>query len=581
VTAAPDEPQQPAGRGDNEADDQHGQPQTDGPAWTGGAADIGMLDDSALQNELAALLPLADRDALKDPLTLAMHLDRRVVSRPHLRVIAAALAGLSPNAGERVLVTTPPQVGKTQLAQWGLFWWLCRHPSARVIIGSYGTQLATKRGRAIRKLVTLYGQRYGLAIDPGQGAAGDWRLTSGGGCRSAGLNAGITGEPADLALIDDPVRGRVDADSPTKREHAWNWWSGDLTSRLAPGAPVLLVMTRWHDDDVAARLLAEEGRVEDGGRWRVVHMPAIAVSADPDRGIAPDGLGRKPGEPLSHPRIPTSDRVQLLHHWEDKRRGSTPRDWGALYQGDPKPVEGALLDRTVLRERRCFSPTATPIKHAVAIDPSGGGRDTAGIVAGWLGDDRKVYLTHDLSGRMPTEQWAETACRLAYDTQADRLLIEANYGGDMARRVLRSAWQDLVRRGEIPAAVLPPQVVMIHARKGKMLRAEPIAHQIQLDNVRLAAPLPELEEEWATWQPTSSESPGRIDASVHLVLDLLPMASAHGARGPFSSAAGVSRTLAAGHGDSGMPHLPRDPSRRNVVVFDPSRYSPRRTRRSA
>lgn len=521
------------------------------------AVDPGMLDDIALQAELRALMPLADRDALADPLTLAMHLDKRMVSRPHLRVIAEALAGLSTSDGSRVLITTPPQVGKTQLAIWGIFWWLAKHPSARVIIGSYGTQLATKRGRAIRKLVQAHGRRYGLEQEQGVGAAGDWQLTTGGGVRSAGMGAGITGEPANFALIDDPVKGRSEADSPARREQAWNWWSGDLTSRLAPGAPVLLVMTRWSDDDVAARLLAEEGTVEHGGRWRVVCMPAIAVAEDAEHGIFPDGLGREPGDPLSHPMIPTSNRALLLRHWQDKRKTSTARDWGALYQGNPRPVEGALVDREVLRKRRCFRTEVMGIKHAVAIDPSGGGRDTAGIVAGFLGVDRRVYLTHDLSGKMPTEQWAETACQLAYDTAADRIYVESNFGGDMARRVVRAAWKDLVDRGSIPASVLPPQILMVNARKGKVLRAEPIAQQIILDNVRLAAPLPELEEEWATWQPTSTTSPGRIDASVHLIVGLLPIAGLQALSGSVSSAAKVSRRIASGSGAAGMPYINR------------------------
>lgn len=540
---------------DPEPDPREGAPELVDPA---------LLDDEALQAELNALLPMTDQDALADPLTLAMHLDKRIVSRPHLRVISGALAGLKADGGDRVLITTPPQVGKTQLAVWGAFWWLCKHPSARIIVGSYGSLLATKRGRAIRKLVQTYGHRYGLVLEQGVGAANDWQLTSSGGVRSAGTGAGITGEPATFALIDDPVKGRAEADSPAIREKTWNWWSGDLTSRLAPGAPVLLVMTRWSDDDIAARLLADEGTADRDGRWRVVYMPAIAVAEDREHGIPADGLGREPGEPLSHPKIPTSDRSRLLRHWQDKKRSSTPRDWGALYQGDPKPVEGALIAREILRKRQDFQPKTVPIKHAVAVDPSGGGRDTAGIVAGFLGVDRRLYLTHDLSARMATEEWAEQACQLAYDTGADVLIVEANYGGDMARRVLRAAWADLVRATKIPADAIIPQIKMVTAKKGKVLRAEPIAQQIVIDRVRFAAPLPELAEEWATWQPTSTTSPGRIDASVHLVVGLLPIAGIQAIAGSVASPAHVSRRAAVGSGAAGMPYITRGAPQRTV-----------------
>lgn len=523
------------------------------------AVDPALLDDSAIQAELNALLPLADRDALADPLTLGMHLDPRVVSRPHLRVISEAIAGLSKGDGSRVLITTPPQVGKTNLAIWGIFWWLANNPADRVIIGSYGSLLATKRGRSIRKLVETYGYRYSLYLDRGLGAANDWKLTTGGGVRSAGIGAGITGEPADCALIDDPVKGRVEADSPTIREKAWSWWSGDLQSRLAPGAPVLLVMTRWHPSDLAGRLLEDEGTIEEGGRWKVVHMPALAVPESKAHGVPPDGLGRVPGEPLSHPRIATSARDQLLRHWEDKRRASTSRDWGALYQCDPKPVEGALIDRKILRERRIRPEDieTVAIKHAVAVDPSGGGRDTAGIVAGYLGADRRVYITHDKSKRMAVEEWSEAACLLAHETQADKIIIEVNYGAGMATRVVRAAWADLVRRGQIPEGTLPPALLTVNARKGKVLRAEPIAQQIILDSVRFADVMPELEEEWATWLPTSSDSPGRIDASAYLVYALLPIAGMQAMAGTIASAAHVSRQEAVHTGTSGMPIIPR------------------------
>jgi hypothetical protein len=539
--------------------------------------DPALMDNAALQAELRALQPLTDRDALADPLTMAMHLDRRIVSRPHLRVISQCLAGLSPTSGDRVLITTPPQVGKTEVAAiWGVFWWLAKYPASRVIIGSYGTLLATKRGRAVRKRVQQYGGRYGLLLEQGVGAAADWQLTTGGGVRSAGIGAGITGEPASVAIIDDPVKGRVEADSPAIREKTWNWWSGDLTSRLAPGAPVLLVMTRWSDDDIAARLLADEGTVDEGGRWRVVAMPAIAVPEDRKHGIYPDALGREPGEPLSHPKIRTSDRASLLRHWENKRRSSTPRDWGALYQGNPRPVEGALVDREILRKRCHFDIEVTALKHGVAVDPSGGGRDTAGIVAGFLGADRRLYLTHDLTGRMPTEQWSEKACLLAYETTAEQILVENNYGADMALRVVRAAWKDLVDRGEIPAGVLPPRIVAVHARKGKLLRAEPIAAQIVLDNVRFAAPMPELLEEWATWQPLSTTSPGRIDASVHLAVGMLPIAGLQALAGSVIAATGVSRRQATGNGASGMPSIPRARGERTSNVINLDRYLPAR-----
>lgn len=603
-----------------------------------------------------------DRFALSDPLTLACHLDERMVRRPHLEVISQTISRITPGGGDRIMIICPPQVGKSVLACWSVLWWLIKHPDARVIIGSYGTSLASERGRTIRRMVETYGHRYGLELMKGAKSVTAWSLTSGGGCRSAGVGAGITGNPADCIaagtpimtdsgyvpieylastpnpprvlaydhacgapvfaeieaartlhkrdvieittrsgrtlrctpdhrifavsedeadyalaadlapghrlltfdlsgtdtvehvrrrapytstvydlqvaehhnffagdilvhnclVIDDPIRSRADAESRLIREQIWDWWSGDANSRLAPGAPVILLNTRWHMSDLSGRLLAEEGMAHEGGRWQVLFLPAFAVPADSDRGIPPDSLGRSPGMPLPHPRIADGDNARLVQHWEDKRRSATSRDWHALWQGDPRPVEGALVTRALLRERHCYQPTAKPLKHAVAVDPSGEGRDNAGIIGGWLGDDGRLYVSHDATtpSGAKTEKWTHEAVMLAHRIGADKIIYEQTYGKGMVRRVLTVAWQDAQRKGLIPESAFMPRLIPVHAKKSKLLRAEPIAQLFVVDKIRLAAPLPELEEEWTTWSPTDKLSPGRIDAMVYLAYDL-------------------------------------------------------------
>jgi hypothetical protein len=342
--------------------------------------------------------------------------------------------------------------------------------------------------------------------------------------RTGGIDSGLTGEPADLAVIDDPVKNRVEADSPTVRNATWDWYSSTLLSRLSPSAPLALIQTRWHEDDLAGRVLAEEGDVADGGRWHVLHVPALA-----DWRFGPDPLGRGDGAPLPHPKIPEEDVAAAAAHWAEKRRTATVRDWAALYQGDPVPLEGALLSPEMLAARRHYGAAAATRFAAVAVDPSGGGRDEAGIVGGFLGTDGRLYWTQDRSGRMPSEAWGRAACQLAREIGADRIVAEQTYGGDMVRLVIRTAWDALsreaVRRGE-SAWGFAPRVQLVHSKRGKLLRAEPIAQQLVEDRIRLAAPLLELEREWLTWRPDSPWSPGRIDASVHLAYALLPVPGA-------------------------------------------------------
>lgn len=470
------------------------------------------MTDAELLAEAEALNRAADHEALANPVTLARHLDMRYRMRPHLAAIGHALARLQPGTGERLLITTPPQIGKSvAVAVWLPLWWLAQHPEDRVIIGSYGRSLAMNRGRSIRKLIHEHGHRYDLALERGSQAVHEWTLITGGGVKSVGVGSGIAGYPASLMIIDDPHKSRAEADSMTMRNTVYDWWSGDINARLAPGTPVVLVQTRWHLDDLAGRLLKDQGRVEEGGRWRVLHLPAIAGEND--------ALGREPGEPLSHPKVRSSDREGLLAHWTEKRRTSSVRDWHALYQGDPQPGEGALITAEVLRDRRYPIAPAQPVLSAVAVDPSGGGRDTAGIVAGFRGDDGRVYWTHDLSGVMPTETWARTACELAHATNAEKIIIEVNYGGDQATLVIRTAWAALAAERGIPD--IPPRIEMVRARKGKRLRAEPVAQLLIEDRTRLVGFLTAVEDEWTSWQPTDSESPGRIDASVYLTLALI------------------------------------------------------------
>ncbi|MDQ0376505.1 terminase large subunit domain-containing protein [Amycolatopsis thermophila] len=475
------------------------------------------LPPSALA-ELAEQHRRAAQAALAEPAALAQFCSPGYDRRPHLDLISREVARIGNGDGDRLLIAVPPQTGKTTLAAvWTPFWWLARQPSERIIIGSYSSNLATARGKQVRKLVATQGWRYNIAVEWGSGQVNDWQLTAGGGCASRGVGAGVTGLPGDLLIIDDPHKSRAEAESKAYRDAVWDWYSADMLSRLAPGAPVILIMTLWHPDDLAHRVLQQDGRVEDGGTWRVVKLPAFAD--------VNDQLGRAPGEPLTHPKIPSDDVEALREFWERRRRSITARDWVSLYMCDPKPMTGALVTADQLRERWHLPPPAAPRRSAVAIDPSGGGRDLAGIIGGFLGTDDRVYITHDASITGPSREWGRAAALLAADIDADVVLYEHNFGGDQAEVVIKSSWEALQRERPDDERFqrLAPKVKPVRARKGKQLRAEPIAQQFVEDRLRLGAKLPELESEWYSWRPSDTESPGRIDASVYLAYELLPI----------------------------------------------------------
>lgn len=511
--------------------------------------------------------------ALSSPIGMARHCHGEAFKiRSHMEAISTAFVELQEGVYDRLLITTPPQVGKSVSAGvWGQFWWLANRPDSRLALVSYGLSLAVSRGRAVRRLVQQYGSQFDLRMDPESRAANDWHLTTDGGMRCVGVGGSLTGNPADLLTIDDPHKDRAEADSQVKRDAVHDWYSSTGLSRLSPGAPVCLVQTRWHEDDLAGRRLKEEGRLDEGGRWKVLHMPALAGVGDP--------LGRQPGDPLEHPEIERGDRAKALKHWYDKRDGSSARDWGALYMGDPKPPAGALASTKLMARQTHYGELPDIARVAVAVDPSGGGRDTAGIIGGFTDTEGRLYWTHDRTGVMPSEDWAREACILAAEIDADRIVLEANYGGDQTTALIRFAWKALLqeweeaRAGDGPGGEANPYdrpmpfLAPVHSRRGKFLRAEPVAAFLSLDRVRLLPGMPELVNEWCSWQPDSPESPGRIDASVHLAYALV---KALPAGNVVSSAANVPKStgnlravIARGEGlPPGMRPGPRIPRRR-------------------
>jgi len=149
----------------------------------------------------------------------------------------------------------------------------------------------------------------------------EWETTEGGGYRAAGVGGGITGMGAHVLVIDDPLKDRAEAESETVRDSIWDWYTSTAYTRLMPGGGVLVILTRWHGDDLAGRLIkaAEEG----GDQWEMVVYPALAEE---------DEAHRKEGEPL-HPERYSIQQLESI------RRAIGPYDWSALYQQRPTARE--------------------------------------------------------------------------------------------------------------------------------------------------------------------------------------------------------------------------------------------------
>lgn len=239
----------------------------------------------------------------------------------HLAHIREALDRVTRGEIKRLMLFVPPRHGKSEMVTIRYpVWRLEENPTQRVIIGAYNATLAAKFSRKARNIA-----RQRLALNTERTAVEDWETLQGGGVRAVGVGGGITGMGANLIVIDDPVKSREEANSEVYRNRVYDWYTDDLYTRLEPGGAIILIMTRWHEDDLAGRILASD----DGPNWTVIKLPAEAEADDP--------LGRVEGAALCPERY---DEAALA---EIKR--VLLNNYYALYQQRPQPVEGSFFKR--------------------------------------------------------------------------------------------------------------------------------------------------------------------------------------------------------------------------------------------
>ena len=241
----------------------------------------------------------------------------------HHRLLIHELEELAAGRTDRLMLLLPPGSAKSTYTSL-VFppWWLARFPQSSIIATSHTSSLARHFGRGVRALVEQHSNRLGYALDPASRAAHRFRTSTGAEYYATGVRGPITGRRADLILIDDPVKSQVEADSPAAREQLWDWFRSDLATRLKPGGRIVLVMTRWHPDDLGGRIL------EGADPWRILKLPALAEAGDP--------LGRAFGMPL-WPEWESGEAIAR------KRALLGERAFAALFQQDPRPRTGRLF----------------------------------------------------------------------------------------------------------------------------------------------------------------------------------------------------------------------------------------------
>ena len=246
---------------------------------------------------------------------------------PHIKFIDYILFKLPYTKNGRIIVSLPPRHGKSELiSKYFPMWYICTFAKRRVILTSYESTFANYWGRKVKELVEIYGETlFGVFLRQGAAAMNFFELSNNSSMTTAGAGGAITGKGADLLIIDDPIKNDAEANSPTIRDNVWDWFVSTAYTRIEPGGSCVIVMTRWHPDDLIGRLMAEYAN-----DWQYIKLPAIAGENDP--------LGRLTGEPLWQERFPIDTllkiKQQLGSYW-----------FQALYQQEPVAHENTLFKR--------------------------------------------------------------------------------------------------------------------------------------------------------------------------------------------------------------------------------------------
>lgn len=487
-------------------------------------------------------------------LDLAAAHDRRIVRTSALDLLNDRLDEAVTSSDGRLVISIPPQEGKTSIVRWTCAKIQIHNPETRLAYISYAASLARTSGRIVRELIKTHGRKWGIAVSQAHADASDWELHGHrGGMISVGREGTITGRPAEGIFIDDPLKNRKEADSAVILETLHNIWESVVRPRLAPGAFVVVIQTRWTENDLA-------GRFEDEG-WPVVNIPALAD------GRVPDALNRPVGEFL------VSARGRTVAEWKQIRSDVGEYEWSALYQGAPSPPAGgwfleAWFDRDRVREAP--GDTLPPVVYIDPADNTGGG-DEAGILVGRADARRHIYVGPDYSDHYTIARWVRVALLAAVRHEASALVYESSLSG--LPKAVRDGWAELRKQALVlrkhcidePWPFMPDEqsvalsmdelvhekdsdetsaatraellelwefvpAVLRYSESGpttrkitpvgsKIFRIQTASQPVQQRRVHIIGRLPQVEHEARTWRP-GKPSPNRLDTLVHMIHDL-------------------------------------------------------------
>lgn len=342
-----------------------------------------------LSPQEAAAELLKRRQARAGLLPFTQYTNPAYVAAPHHRLIAEKLEAVERGEIKRLMILMPPRHGKSELASRRFpAWFIGRNAGKQIIAASYNSDLANDFGREVRNIVGSpeFVALFDAALSEDSRAANRWHTNEGGMYVAAGVGTAVTGRGADILLIDDPFKDREEADSELRRQRVWDWYTSTAYTRLMPGGAIVLINTRWHDDDLSGRLIEAQG--DGGDQWDILSLPAINEQ-----------------EEALWPEWYSIDRLEQI------RAVLPARDWNSLYQQNPIPDEGEYFKGAWFGE---YETLPTGLRMYGASDyavTDGAGDYTEHGVAG-VDASGNLYIADWWRKQSTSDVWIDAKCDL-------------------------------------------------------------------------------------------------------------------------------------------------------------------------
>lgn len=382
----------------------------------------------------------------------------------YLLHVDKALVDVAAGRCRNLIVMLPSRHGKSDFgSKYFPSWFIGEYPDKKIILASYESDFAAEWGRKSRDVMEEFGpELFGVRVNQASSAANRWDIKGhAGGMRTAGVSGPITGKGADVLIIDDPIKNNREADSKNYRDSVWEWWKGTARDRLEPGGSVVIFMTRWHEDDLAGRLIKEQPE-----KWRVIRLPAIAEEDDP--------LGRAPGEALCPERYPIEELREI-----EKDLG--PHWFAAKYQQTPRPREGNMFKHKWLQFVNRADVPMNDLRMTrfwdMAATSESSGSDPDWSVGLLLGEYERMFYILDVRRERSEPGEIEEIVRLVAEMDgANVRIVMEQEGGSAGKTVIQSHWR---------------RILSNHTFKGerstgsKVLRADPVSAAFARGHVKI------------------------------------------------------------------------------------------------